>query len=175
MDRIQRVSTVLAHVVTIGIILLIAGFAGVWWIDDLFDGMMAQTSLKSVEAATLPIYLRATGFMIAAVPLVIYIFSLFQVRALFRGYARDEVFTKEAAGRLRLIGGALVVSVPVGIVAGSLVSIILTAANAVGERQLAISFGSQEFGALVFGGLLLVVGWVMGEAARLAQENRQFV
>lgn len=175
MDRIQRVSTVLAHVVTIGIILLIAGFSGVWWIDDLFDGMMAQTSLRTVEAATLPIYLRATGFIIAVVPLAIYIFSLLQVRALFRGYARDEVFTKEAAGRLRLIGGALVVSVPVGIVAGSLVSVVLTAANAVGERQLAISFGSQEFGALVFGGLLLVVGWVMGEAARIAEENRQFV
>lgn len=27
----------------------------------------------------------------------------------------------------------------------------------------------------LFGGLLLVIGWVMAEAARLAEENRQYI
>ena len=175
MARIKGVSTFMATAVSIGIALLFITVTAIWWIDDLFAGMLDSASVSGVNVDSLPFYLRATSFAIALVPLGIYTFVLVQTRALFRGYAQGEIFTFAAAKRLRTIGCALVLGVPAGVVAGMLVSVVLTAANPAGQRQLSISFGSAEFSALVFGGLLLVIGWVMAEAARLAEENRQYI
>ena len=175
MARIRKVSTFMAVAVSIGMALLVTAVTAIWWIDDLFAGMLGSASISGVNAETLPLHLRATSFAIALVPLAIYTFVLLQARALFRGYARGEIFTFRAARRLRTIGCALVLGVPAGVIAGMLISVVLTAANPPGQRQLSISFSSAEFSALVFGGLILVIGWVMAEAARLAEENRQYI
>jgi hypothetical protein len=54
-------------------------------------------------------------------------------------------------------------------------SVIVTFHNAPGERMLTVGIGDHEFSALLLGGLLLVIAWVMSEGVKMADENRQFV
>lgn len=54
-------------------------------------------------------------------------------------------------------------------------SVLVSLDNAPGQRQLVLEFSGGEFLYLVFGALMLVFGWIMREAANLAEENSQFV
>ena len=54
-------------------------------------------------------------------------------------------------------------------------SLILTYDNLVGSRHLSVSMSSNTYTLILTGGLLIVIGWVMREAARISDENRQFV
>jgi len=48
-------------------------------------------------------------------------------------------------------------------------------ANPVGQRQLSVGVSHTEIWFVLTGGLLMVVGWALVEAARQADENRAFV
>lgn len=43
------------------------------------------------------------------------------------------------------------------------------------ERSIDVAFSHHEIFALILGALLLLLGWVMREAALLAEENRQII
>ncbi len=47
--------------------------------------------------------------------------------------------------------------------------------NPEGEGQLVIQMGSNDYFLVVIGGLLLAVGWVLREAARMQHELQQIV
>lgn len=54
-------------------------------------------------------------------------------------------------------------------------SVLVSLDNAPGQRQLVLELGGGEFLYLIFGTLMLVFGWIMREAATLADENSQFI
>jgi len=44
-----------------------------------------------------------------------------------------------------------------------------------GNHQLTLAFGSHELWLIFAGVVLMVIAWIMGEAALLAEENKSFV
>ena len=48
-------------------------------------------------------------------------------------------------------------------------------ANPPGERVLTISLEGADLGQVLAGGLMVVIGWAMREAAVVAEENRGFI
>ena len=62
-----------------------------------------------------------------------------------------------------------------GPLSSAAVFVALTYSNPPGNRQLAISLSLDNYVALIVGGVLLAVAWVMVEATRIADEHASFV
>jgi hypothetical protein len=100
---------------------------------------------------------------------------LAEMRGLFRGYAKGEILTAQSADHIRRIGQFLVALAGLGVIIPTLQGIALTADNPAGHRVLAIALTSDSIGFALAGGLLIVIGWAMAEAARAAEENASFI
>lgn len=57
----------------------------------------------------------------------------------------------------------------------TLLSIVLTLANAPEERHIVVAFSTDDYMIAILGGLVLVLGRVMSEAGLIAQENQQII
>ena len=71
----------------------------------------------------------------------------------------------------RLLSKALIGWCLVGILTDPLMSIALTLHYPAGERMLSIGLGSPDLTALLVGGILAVITWVMDEARKLKDEQ----
>ena len=103
------------------------------------------------------------------------LWALYHLRRLFQRYATGSVFTVEAAGRLKAVALALLAMVFVRPFSGMLISLAISIDLPEGQRKLAIAFGSNEVWLGLAGVMVLVIAWVIGEAAALAEENQSFV
>lgn len=101
--------------------------------------------------------------------------ALSSMAGLFDAFARGEVFTAYAARAIRRIGLMLGLGAILTIVAGAVRSVVVTVTNPPGERMLAISLGSQEMLLILLGGLLVVIGQAMAEAARMDAEMKAII
>lgn len=114
--------------------------------------------------------------VVALLPLMaMALFGLQQLWKLFGGYAHGEVFTEIAAMRLRRIGIVLMLVCLVKPLTGTVMSVILSWHNPPGQRTLTLGLSSDDYVSLLSGAVLLAIALVMREAARLAQENAEFV
>ena len=173
--RVRRVSRVMRVLCTVAIVVLPAGLALMWlFFDTVRDGWPTISGVLNLPPK-LPVAERIAGFAITMIPAGLFIYGLFRLRALFGLYARGEVFHPAAARCLRGFAWALVLVGASNPLTSALLSVALTLGNPPGERTLAISLSSDDLGTIFLGGLLLVIAWIMGEAGRIAEENRQFV
>ncbi|MBC7993625.1 MAG: DUF2975 domain-containing protein [Rhizobacter sp.] len=114
--------------------------------------------------------------VLALLPLVaMALFGLQQLWKLFGGYAHGQVFTEIAAMRLRRLGILMMLVCLVKPLTGAVMSIILSWHNPPGQRTLTLGLSSDDYVSLLSGAVLLAIALVMREAARLAQENAEFV
>ncbi|MCI4662431.1 MAG: DUF2975 domain-containing protein [Neomegalonema sp.] len=134
--------------------------------------LRAALEPQGIVGVVTPLVRRSAYFLWVLMPLVGLI-GLNHTRRLFRGYQRDEIFTPEAANRLSSVGWAVMALSPVATLADTLVVYLYSAAA--GDAKGTISIDDTDIFAIVFGLLLVVVGRVFHEAARIAQENKEFV
>ena len=123
-----------------------------------------------IAAPHLWLALALSGLLLAAL-----LWTLDQMRRLFDGFRAGEVLTPAAAARISAIGRGLALLAVLTVVVGAAQSVLLSLAAPPGQRQLAIGISQSEIGFLLAGGLMTLIGWAMGEAAALAEENRGFV
>jgi hypothetical protein len=174
-SKIRNVSRVMV-VVTMMLALLLAA-VDIWlWVDRsiLVDAARRQFVLSEVEIV--PTSGMVTGgLVLAQLSFALALWALWNVLALFRGYRDGAVFTVDAGRRLRHLGVALCAFPFVQALVSSLGSVLLTLDNPPGQRHLAIAFEGSHLIVAVVGALLIVVGWVLAEAAGVADDNRQIV
>lgn len=173
--RVRAASRILKVVATLGALGVLAAALAFAALPDWFDSLIPQAFPELAPGALVTPAKRAGLQALMAVPLAAVLFGLWHVRLLFAAYARGEVFTASAARHIRMSGLAMVTNALAAVVAHSLGSLLLTYDNAPGMRQFSFALGSDTYLLFLTGGLLVVIGWVMGEAARLADENRQIV
>ncbi|HHB80570.1 MAG TPA: DUF2975 domain-containing protein [Aliiroseovarius sp.] len=113
--------------------------------------------------------------LLAFIPQAAALYVLWQLEGLFGLYRRGETLTAAPARRIRAIGHGVVALALLPLVIRPLAGMALSFANPPGARQLNVSLSSGDVGLLLAGGLLVVIGWIMGEAVRIAEENRGFV
>lgn len=172
--RIRWVSRAMAAFVGLGGLALLALFLWIWSDPALLHAAILKTTGIDVADSLTPLAYWGS-FAAAWLPLGLALACLWLTTRLFLGYARGEILTTAAARRLSGIGGFLLATVVASFLARTLAVLALTWENPPGERQLAFSLSSNDFGLMVLGLLLMVVGWILAEAARIAEENRQFV
>jgi hypothetical protein len=132
-------------------------------------------AMAGFQPRPLPPLVAGAVFAALGVVSVPGLWGLWELKRLFEAYATGAIFTVAAARRLRHCGYALMVAG-----AGSpLGSMLLSAALSLDlprhGRSLVISMSSDDLLLLLIGGVLLVIARVMGEAARIAEENAGFI
>ena len=118
-------------------------------------------------------FLIAGGIL--AVPTLIIALALVRLSTAFRDYARGDVFTRVNAVRLRGFGTALLIAALLQPVVHTVSVLVLTFGFPPGQRLFQLHIGTGDLAVAALGGGVAVVGWVMGEAARLAADVEQIV
>lgn len=176
--RIQRVSRIMAAITLVPVVgLLVVPILAVAlaFLDPAtLDAHLVEALAASQQAALTPAT-RLAALALAAIPLCLALLGFVVVQRLFRGFATGDILTPESGRRLRRIGIIVTALGPVAIVIRSIASVVVSLPNPPGERVLAVGFGSNDVTAIIAGMLLIVLGWTLEEAARVADENRQFV
>ena len=173
--RVKRTSRWLKHLTTAGLIGCVGFGLAILAVPAWFDSMVMLANPQLNVAAGITSIKRDLLRVVYCLPLVVTLAGLWNVRMLFDCYARGEVFSPTPAVFIRNIGLVMLASVGVSLLMPVVVSLLLTYDNPVGSRQLSVSLSSNVYMLALLGGLFLVIGWVMREAARLSEENSRFV
>lgn len=178
LERISRVSKVIVLLCGLFLFLFPVGLAGLsfFWLKFLaMQNAAQQMGIKADEISLLARTAAYAAIMVQTAPLL---WALWALRRLFKGYAAGAVFTTDSARYLKMVAWALLSTMVVRPLGGGLFSLAMsidTVAQPDGQGYFALMFGSTEVLIGLAGGMVLVIAWVMGEAAAMAEENKSFV
>lgn len=173
--RLRRLCRVMQTATTVGIGLIALAMTLVFVIPDWTRNLLlARLGQAGADLPLTPGHLAAAA-AITAVPVGIMLYGLWQARQLFAGFAAGQVFTLASARRLRDFAAAMLAQAVLGPLSSTALLLAFTLSNPPGERQIAITLSSNDCIALIAGGVLLAVAWVMAEASRIAEEHASFV
>lgn len=173
--KIQWISTLMTWVIAIGSLALVVAYASVWLVPGWLERVAADALLARGVPVTEDPALRAVTALVAAVPLMVLLYGLWQIKHLFQLFGKGSYFTTSGSQHLLRFGAALLLAAPAGVITRAVSSVLLTMQNEEGSRHLVLQAGSNDYFLIVLGGLLLAVGWVMREAARMASELNEIV
>jgi len=117
---------------------------------------------------------RIGAAIVATIPTLALSWGLWRLAATLKLFAAGTPFAAAAAEGSRDFGLGVVICAVLKPVAATALSLLLTF-NGPGPKSLAISISSDTLLLLLLGGVMALVGWALGEAALLAEENAQFV
>ena len=118
---------------------------------------------------------RWGGLAATLLPVGIGLWALGSIWCLFGCYARGDLLSLRPALHLRRLSLALITLAAALPFAQTLTVLALTLGNPPGQRTLSFMLSSQHYLSLLFGLVLLAVSTVLVEAARVADENAEFV
>jgi hypothetical protein len=176
-DRIRKLALLgeimcgLGIVMTVGSVMLAMVNAG--WRDHMMFGGMQFNG-----GPPLPITAAARQLMVylMVMPVLCQSFALWMGLQLFRGYRNGEIFTQSAALRLNRIGWAIFAMLPVGLLMKVMLSRLLATGHQPADNlSLHFSIADIDVASIAFGLMAIIIGKVLGEAAKLSEENRLFV
>ncbi len=171
-ERIKSTSRIFQILVMVlmGLLPLTACLA--WAFVDLNDLDFGYTA---EEVGPLTSFERWTAGALSIIPLSVSLFALYNLQRLFGLYAAGKFFALENVRCFRNMGWALVAVVPLDILFNSALSVLLSLDQPAGERMLAISISSDDIGIAIIGAVIIIVSWIMAEAADLSQENAAII
>jgi hypothetical protein len=174
-QRIRRMSRVLANACLLLIVALPIAVMMGWYLADAAQ-LAVRANLPAIAIQSpLAAWQRLAGLLVTETALAFLLIGLAEARACFRLFAAGEVFTSQAACRLRNFAGWVLGSVVASIVAMTAVSALLTMNNPPGMRQLTVSVGSDQVFTLFFAGMVWLMAAIIGQGTSMAEENAKFV
>src|SRR3954463_9868306 len=174
-DRLRRLCNTMVIVTSIGMVLIAALTVLVFLIPDWTRTLLIARLGEGDRNLTLTPGRGAAGAALTAIPVGVLLFGLWQARALFADFAVGRIFTLASARRLRDFAASMLAQAILGPISSSALLLAFTYDNPPGTRQLTIGLSSNDYIALIVGGVLLAVAWVMVEATRIADEHASFV
>lgn len=111
-------------------------------------------------------------FWLCALPAM---WGMWHLRRLFLGYARGEIFTVDAAARLRQFAWAVVGGGAITPLGNSALSLALSIGLPPGSRMLVVNLSGGDLAFILIGVTLLLIARLMGEAAHIAEDNASIV
>lgn len=171
--RIRRLAWMVRLLCLLGLV-VIGTLPFIFWAQpDWVTEVAART--WNLTKLQLDLGARLGGLAASMLPTSVSLFALWQMWSLFGCFAQGELLARRPAQHLRRLGlglCALSAAQPLG---HTLAILALTWGNPKGERQLWLGLSSDHYLALLFGLLLLALAQVLSEAARVAEENAEFI
>lgn len=115
---------------------------------------------------------RIGAATLSVLPVLALSWGLWRLAATLRLFSTGRPFAPEAARGLRDFGTGILICAVLKPIAAAALSVLVTWA---GPKALAISISSDTLLLLLLGAVMTLMGWALGEAAVLAEENAQFV
>ena len=173
--RVRRTSRAMALACTALMALLPVALVIYWWAASAGE-LASQGNVQSTAIqTTLQAWQRVVAGLVSAVPLGLLLMGVWQAKRCFSQFAQGQVFTLEAVAHLRRFAGWVAWAAAAAILAGAVISVVLTFNNAPGTRQLSLGISSNHLFTVFFAALVWLMADVIGQGQVLAQENRQFV
>jgi membrane protease YdiL (CAAX protease family) len=173
--RIQRLSKWLASACLALIVVLPIAVVIYWAVTDPAELAARGNLTTGAIQAPLLAWQRVAGAVVTEIPLALLLIGLWQARKCFKLFAAGRVFTADAVRCLRQFAGWVMVSVAAGIVAGTVISVLLTVHNPANMRHLAVGIGSDQIFTLFFAGMVWLMAAVIAQGQTLAEENATFI
>lgn len=195
LNRIRQVSGIMKWFITalIGFLVVLAVLAGGMFFAPEFAGMannptseFGQTfqeigtetiDFGEAERAIteIPFWQRTGLAVMITIAIATLMVALWQIRQLFVSFSQSDFFSPIALSRMLSLGWWLVAFAIYDVVSDMIGSVLLTLDFPEGQRQLAIEIEGAEFFFIIFGVIMILFGWIMREAASIAEENKQFI
>jgi hypothetical protein len=171
--RIRRLAWIVRLLCLFGVV-VIGTLPFIFWAEPEWVADVAARTWH-LNKLQLDLGSRLWGLAASMLPTSVSLFALWQMWSLFGCFAQGELLARRPARHLRRLGlglCALAAAQPLG---HTFAILALTWGNPKGERQLWFGLSSDHYLALLFGLLLLALAQVLHEAARVADENAEFV
>lgn len=171
--RIRRLALAVRLLCLVGIV-IIGTLPFVFWAQP---DWIASVAVREWELECMQLHTgnRLMGLAASLLPTALILYALAQVWSLFGCFAAGELLARRPARHLRRLGQSLCALAFVQPLSHTLMVLALTLGNPVGQRKLQFGLSSDHYLTLVFGLVLLALALVLGEAARVADENAEFV
>lgn len=142
--------------------------------------MLTQMGIHAPSGAnpgSLPVaaWQQGLALCIGLLPVGAVAYALWRAHQCFRGFAAGAVFELATVRHLRGFAAGLLVSSMAGLLAPTVMGLVLTLQAPAGGRVLAFSLGSQQLLMLLFAGIVWQIGHVMTRAVELAEDNAQII
>jgi len=171
---LARTAIWLSRAAITALIAIILAYFALWLDPDAarlaFGEMLPGISAEEVTTAQLWI-----GAALGAIPVVILAIALWELRGFFTLYSDGNVFPLAAGDRLRRLGLWLILLAIAAFLLRCGASVLYSWHLGEGHRHVSLSISSSDIMLLLFGGLIRMVGRILAEAGRVAEENRLFV
>jgi len=173
--RLRRFSNAMVIVTSVGMALIAVAMCLVFVIPEWTHNLLLARHGEAGRNLVLTPGRVAAGAAVMAIPVAVLLFGLWQARALFADFAGGRVFTLATTRRLRNFAACVLAQAALGPISSTALLLAFTFDNPPGSRQLGIALSTNDYLALIVGGVLLAVAWVMVEATRIADEHASFV
>jgi hypothetical protein len=137
-------------------------------------GARAQANLQT-EPITLTPLVRSLGLGLSSAYVGVIAWALWTARRLFLRLAAGDVFRTETGTLLRRFGLALLLYAGLMPFVTMAMCWIVTMNNPPGQKLLRLGVSDQNVVLALVGTLILVIGSVLADAVRIADENRQII
>ena len=173
LSRIRRLAWIVRLLCLLGVV-VIGTLPFIFWADADWVADIAANTWR-LSRLQLDLGSRLWGLAASMLPTAVSLFALWQMWSLFGCFAQGELLARRPAQHLRRLAFGLCALAPAQPLGQTLAILALTWGNPKGERQLWLGLSSDHYLALLFGLLLLALAQVLHEAARVAEENAEFV
>lgn len=148
-----------------------------WFTPELADYVARMYSGIGSSHYTLTTTNRSLGWLISSLQISVLTYGLFTVADIFKDFSRGVWFVTSFSNKMKRFGISLLLFSLLSPVVQGLTGLVLTYANSETKRMIVISFGIDGKGIIILlvGILLILIGKVMAEATRLADENNQII
>ncbi|MBL4807800.1 MAG: DUF2975 domain-containing protein [Rhodobacteraceae bacterium] len=136
---------------------------------------VVQNSFGDISANGLPLTKHLLLSTLAALLLLPSFRALHMLWRLFTSYTKGAVLSERAAATVKSLGKAILAMGMASILAPTLVVLVLTFDNPADGKQLLIQISASSYLLLLFGGLIMTIGWAMVEAARINTDNKAII
>lgn len=162
----------------LAIILPVAALYGLWAASPA--SLLAQAGVHLPQMAgeqALPVgqWQRVVAVLVGMLPVAGMAYGLARAWRCFAGFARGAVFSLGTVQHLRGFASGLLGSSVAGLLAPTLLSVLLTWEAPAGQRSLAVALGGQHLLMLLFAGIVWQIAHAMARAIEIADDNAQIV
>lgn len=170
--RIRIISRILKGVAFVAVALFSVLYVVAF---TLTEGIAAV--VHAVTGKSVPVDLGtgdiAVLFVIGAVPFGLFLAAVASAGQLFRAFEKGCILDPLAGALVCRIGIFVLASEIAGIVAEAVSTAYMSAQTGAGSGTITIS--TTNLAGMLLGVLILVIGWVIYEAAEIAEDNRQII
>ncbi|GAA0772857.1 DUF2975 domain-containing protein [Roseibium denhamense] len=179
--RIRRVSAFMKWTVTVllGLIFLIGVvlIVGIALPADLMIAPEETIEIADIERplGEIPQLQRLFISAMTGVAFLLLMGAGWKLRQVFKRFQKMEFFSPKTLASIISFGSWLIGFAVFDLISDPVGSVLLTFDLPKGERSIDVTLDGGEVFILLLGALMLLFGWILREAALIADENRQFV